>query len=190
MEIISRKEAKEQGLTRYFTGVPCPKGHIAEKTISNGNCAECLKEYKRNWAKNNPEETKLRKKKTYQKNIETIKKYSRYYYQKNAEEKREYTRQWKKANPEKRNAMEAKRKASKMQRTPIWANQSEITMWYEVAEVLSRSGIKFHVDHVVPLQGKTVSGLHVENNMQILPAYINISKHNQWNWEIQKHGYA
>ena len=44
MKIISRKEAKESGLTRYFTGSPCKYGHIAERFLSCGHCVACSKE--------------------------------------------------------------------------------------------------------------------------------------------------
>mgnify|MGYP002480306686 CR=1 FL=1 len=37
----SRKEAKELGRTRFFTGVPCKRGHVAERVVSNGACIEC-----------------------------------------------------------------------------------------------------------------------------------------------------
>ena len=43
MKIISRKEAKEKGLKRYFTGQPCKYGHIAERQTSNHGCIICLK---------------------------------------------------------------------------------------------------------------------------------------------------
>jgi hypothetical protein len=84
-------------------------------------------------------------------------------------------------------SLQNQRKLLQKQRVPAWSNKEEITMWYEVAEVLSRSGVKFHVDHVVPLQGKNVCGLHVSENMQVLPAHLNISKNNQWDWEAQSH---
>ena len=42
MEIITRKEAKEQGLKKYFTGKPCPRGHISERYMS-GRCVACSK---------------------------------------------------------------------------------------------------------------------------------------------------
>ena len=41
--IISRKEAKAKGLKRFFTGIPCEKGHISEKLVSNRGCCECAR---------------------------------------------------------------------------------------------------------------------------------------------------
>lgn len=46
-EIITRKEARAQGLKRYFTGAPCKRGHIAERHVSNLTCIECGKEKQR-----------------------------------------------------------------------------------------------------------------------------------------------
>jgi hypothetical protein len=46
--IISKQEAKEQGLKRYFTGKPCSKGHISERLVSTSQCTECLAEYRKN----------------------------------------------------------------------------------------------------------------------------------------------
>ncbi|RWZ87313.1 MAG: hypothetical protein EO766_12370 [Hydrotalea sp. AMD] len=43
MDIISRKEAREQGLIRYFTGVPCKHGHMSEKLTSSATCLECIR---------------------------------------------------------------------------------------------------------------------------------------------------
>lgn len=43
MDIISRKEAKEQGLTRYYTGMPCIHGHVCERYTRNYACTGCQK---------------------------------------------------------------------------------------------------------------------------------------------------
>jgi hypothetical protein len=43
MEIISRTEARNKGLPRYFTGKACPHGHIAERTVGGKHCVECNK---------------------------------------------------------------------------------------------------------------------------------------------------
>lgn len=42
MKLISRKDAKAQGLKWYFTGKPCPKGHISKRAV-NGGCYACNK---------------------------------------------------------------------------------------------------------------------------------------------------
>jgi len=51
VQVINRKEAKALGLTRYYTGKPCLKGHVCERRLCNGNCVECdrrrLKDYKK-----------------------------------------------------------------------------------------------------------------------------------------------
>lgn len=78
------------------------------------------------------------------------------------------------------NAYNSHKKHNKRNRTPSWADLDNIKMFYEVASVLSRSGVLFEVDHVVPLHGKTVSGLHVEENLQVIPAWQNRKKRNKF----------
>lgn len=65
----------------------------------------------------------------------------------------------------------------KIQRTPAWASRAAITQFYrKAAELTKATGIVHHVDHIIPLRGKLVSGLHVENNLQILDAKSNLTK--------------
>lgn len=87
---------------------------------------------------------------------------------------------WRKKNPAKCNAMNAKNRAGKIQATPAWADQSRIECYYSVAAMLNREGLqKWHVDHFYPLNGKTVSGLHVDNNLRVIPAVENLRKGNR-----------
>jgi hypothetical protein len=79
-------------------------------------------------------------------------------------------------NPERAKANKARHRAAKLRATPAWANRDEITAIYKTSIAL---GPGFHVDHIVPLQGKTVCGLHCEANLQIIPSSVNISKHNR-----------
>lgn len=76
------------------------------------------------------------------------------------------------------------RRQLKSQRMPSWLNNSDlwvIEQWYNAAKALSKElGAVFHVDHIVPLQGENVSGLHVPWNLQILPARENIIKGNKF----------
>ena len=73
-----------------------------------------------------------------------------------------------------RNALGAKRRASKLQRTPAWADIEAIKQFY----LNCPKG--YHVDHDVPLQGVNVSGLHVLNNLVYLTASDNVKKGNKW----------
>ena len=60
-------------------------------------------------------------------------------------------------------------------RTPPWADQVAIRAIYKEAK--SRG---LTVDHIIPLKGELVSGLHVQNNLQLLPASVNSSKGNKF----------
>ena len=88
------------------------------------------------------------------------------------------------ANPGKVNAISAKRKAAKLQRTPNWLTVDDyhaIRTLYETAAALTKAtGIKHQVDHILPLRGKTVSGFHCPTNLQILTATENRSKYNKF----------
>lgn len=83
-------------------------------------------------------------------------------------------RKWKLANPGIVNAHCAARFAAKMRAVPAWADREAIKRIYVAAREL-----KMHVDHIVPLRSPVVCGLHVENNMQLLPPAENIRKGNR-----------
>jgi len=77
-------------------------------------------------------------------------------------------------------AASSTRKAAKLNATPVWANEKYIKLWYKLAQVeAKRTGRVVHVDHIIPLQGKNVCGLHCEDNMQLLLAEDNYSKGNK-----------
>lgn len=83
--------------------------------------------------------------------------------------------------------IQMKRKTSKLQRMPKWLTEFDllkIKCYYQVAAMYSKeSGFDWHVDHVIPLQGKNVSGLHVPSNLQIIPAIENMRKNNHYEVE-------
>jgi 5-methylcytosine-specific restriction endonuclease McrA len=79
---------------------------------------------------------------------------------------------------------DAKRRADKIQRTPKWIKDvfvDEIKVIYNRANLIKKfTGEAWHVDHIVPLKGKKVSGLHVPWNLQLLPASENLTKSNKF----------
>lgn len=77
-------------------------------------------------------------------------------------------------------AMSALRRAARVRAKPAWADDRLIREFYETADALNMwTGEWHHVDHIVPLRGKTVCGLHTQANLQILPATENLSKLNR-----------
>ena len=72
--------------------------------------------------------------------------------------------------------------AAKLKRTPIWLTKDDIWLISEAYDLASTRtkmfGFSWHVDHIVPLQAKTVSGLHVPWNLQVIPGRDNIAKNN------------
>ena len=90
------------------------------------------------------------------------------------EEVAEMYRAWQKANPGRCRAIGAKRRSAKLQRTPVWADHLVISMIYEDCPA------GHQVDHIYPLQGDTVSGLHVPWNLQYLTKSENCSKGNRY----------
>lgn len=72
------------------------------------------------------------------------------------------------------NERSARRKAQKLKATPKWANL------FKIKEIYNNCPDGYHVDHIIPLQGKNVCGLHVENNLQYLTAFENMSKGNNF----------
>lgn len=79
--------------------------------------------------------------------------------------------------------LQRQREATKLNRTPKWADTLRIKAYYDVCAFFNEVNgyIKYHVDHIVPLKGKNVSGLHLHNNLQIIPAKENMSKGNRHN---------
>lgn len=166
MKKISLAEANTAGLTKYFTGNPCKRGHIVERFTKNKTCVECDRE----WRQRNKQQIKNRNAEYYQRNVE---KYHQYYEQ-NAERYKENEQRFRTANPGRINAYSAKRRAALLQATVAWSELEEIAKLYEQAQ---KDG--YQVDHVIPLQGKTVCGLHVLDNLQLLPEEVNNQKRNK-----------
>jgi len=99
----------------------------------------------------------------------------------NKEKVKEYSQRFYLANKHKNAAREAKRRCGKRMATPVWADRGYVDFFYKLAKIEeSRTGKSVHVDHIVPLQGKNVCGLHVEYNLQLLFANDNFSKGNRF----------
>lgn len=99
----------------------------------------------------------------------------------NPETNKDRIAKWRKENPARLAYQSAKRRTAQIERTPSWADMDEIALIYKQSASLGRLlGKKTHVDHIIPLQGKFVSGLHVPANLQIAFAEDNLRKGNNY----------
>jgi 5-methylcytosine-specific restriction endonuclease McrA len=131
----------------------------------------------------NPEKIKNIRDSYLTKNREELREKFNLWREQNTELANQLTRQWRKNNPAAVAAGTAKRRSERIKRTPKWLSKEQlgaIKDWYYAAEMLSKIfPWSMHVDHIVPLQGGNVSGLHVPWNLQLLPAKANLSKGNK-----------
>lgn len=225
MKIISRAEAKELGLKRYFTGVPCKRGHVCERYTGDSKCVECKAEEVAEWRAENKERAAEKAAVWYAKNKERKAEKAAAWRAENKEYEAgrkaawratnkervaETNAAWRAANKERRaetkaawraankervaetdaawratnsgavKAIKARRRSAKLLRTPVWSEVELIKEFYRDCP----NGC--HVDHIIPLQGKLVSGLHVLANLQYLPASENDSKGNKFDpWTFE-----
>lgn len=122
----------------------------------------------------NREANKAKSKRYYQQNTAYFAEYKREYYAEKGPLVRARRKAYRKRNLGKCNAADRKRRIAKMQRVPKWADLKAIASFY------ANCPPGYHVDHIIPLQGKNVSGLHVLSNLQYLPAAENIRKRNKF----------
>lgn len=161
-----------------------------------------IKDKKAEYAKKYREETKVERavwqKEYYEANKSEIALYQKQYWEANKNRKIAYDQEYYLANKDKRSAQQkqyhitnkdkhaaknAKRRAKKIQATPNWLTKEhleDIEELFLCARMFKLyTGQEYHVDHIVPLQGKNVCGLHVPWNLQVIPAKENLSKSNK-----------
>ena len=153
--LTPRKIARALGHLNYEGGI-CSKNekHGGFRYTSTGQCVKCLSE----WSKDNKEKVNIRNKK---------------YRENNPHKARKFTKEWSSKNRDKRNASLASYRASKHQAEPLWCEHEKIKTLYEKAKEYN-----MEVDHIVPLQGKSVCGFHCWHNLQLLDRGHNASKSN------------
>jgi hypothetical protein len=184
----TRAEAKATGATHYFTGEPCKHGHIAPRK-TKGACIECLKvewqkaaetraDYFREY--NQREDIKDRKNEWYQENRDAVIAAAA---TRPAAVLREYRNAWKANNKVQIRADTKARRRKHRDATPPWLTRrqkSEIRQIYQIAITMTQTtGEQYVVDHIVPLRGESVCGLHVPWNLRVITQDENLKKSNK-----------
>lgn len=139
------------------------------RQIAYGMNPEERRQKTREWRERDAEKTKISRRASYVKNLEKTK---------------QLTKRWKAENPGKVLASRNSRRCAELKRCPKWLTPEDFSYMeglYTFARYCKLAlGEAYHVDHILPLCGKYVSGLHVPSNLQIISASENLRKSNNW----------
>ena len=112
--IIDKKDAKRQGLSRFFTGNPCKHGHVAERKVSGGCCVECVKVNSIRYREKNLEKVRAKSREWETNNKEKVNAKVRKRRHKNPERYAAYKFAWRQANRESERAKDRERRAKNL----------------------------------------------------------------------------
>lgn len=163
----------------------------------NGRCITCVKLKAAEYYASNKEKVLARMKTPKVREAERARDRKRYQTPKRKAQKYDSSNKWRLSNPQKRKEIcarynakpqakiaaaerRAKRVAREGKAMPSWADKHVIHFFYTTMKYLRKEGINVHVDHVIPLFGKYVCGLHTHTNLQLLMADMNIRKSNKF----------
>jgi hypothetical protein len=178
-----------------MTERPCKRGHISKRRTKSGTCLQCEAELSRARYQADPIAGCARTKAYYWANHGSYRATKNAWRARNAKKARASfiewraknrdkalaaTKSWKARNHHRVIALIMQRQAQLLKAMPTWADREAIRVIYEERErIVRETGVDHHVDHVYPLQGKDVCGLHVPWNLQVIPALANQRKSNR-----------
>jgi hypothetical protein len=151
--------------------------------VRGNTCKACVSAYQQAYREANTERIAEGKRQWKLANKDHVVARDRLYAEKHPERRTQARKKWTAANPGKDTASKARNHQSRQKRTPPWLSVDDVWLIeqaYELAAVRTKMfGFSWHVDHIIPLNGRSVSGLHVPTNLQVIPWQENLRKGNR-----------
>lgn len=182
------QEALKLGVKEYNNGLPCKYGHYGNRNAKSRSCIKCNAERVAKYKVNNPEKVRANSRKFYYNHYEQELNRHAIYRNNNRKKCNEAQKKYKLKNVERYAALNranvSRYASAKLNRTPKWLTEFDVFVikeMYDLAVIKTKLyGFMWHVDHIIPLKGKLVSGLHVPSNLQVIPATENLRKLNKF----------
>lgn len=161
---------------------PADAFYVRSSGLRRRRCKVCMSSANALNYESNRDRVSARGKARYAEEGDTVRERHREQYQRDRDRVRAKHAEWRKSNPGRCNALSTRHKLRRREQMPSWADPSAVELAYAFARAWSRAtGTPHHVDHIVPLNGRgTVSGLHCEANLRIIPAAVNLSKQDRF----------
>lgn len=146
---------------------PCKRGHSL-RYIQSKKCVECMRVARSVWQKEHLEGARI---------------IAQRWRDNNPQRAKEVHARYRAIDPARARAKIVGYRTKKSEAMPKWLTEEDrlkiLEVYAEAARLTIETGILHHVDHIIPLQGEIVSGLHVPWNLQAIPAKDNLSKSNK-----------
>ena len=170
---LAEKKHRESNAESYAA----LKRNRREKTKSRDN--QRGREYK----EKNKDQLREKRKIYNHKNKEEIAKKHKEYWARTREKRLSKMKEWRDENKGARSSLQAKRRSAKIMAIPSWFGEFDEFVWGEAARLVQlrriATGLGWAADHMIPLRGKEVCGLHIGHNCQVIPSFLNNMKHNK-----------
>lgn len=180
----SKDEARSLGIKYYSTGKPCKHGHLAERLVSTGACAECNRASSRDHARANADAHREHARQYWR-----AKKDDPEWREKDRQRVREGLARDREQRPEYWRARARARDAQKAGATPQWLTDEQQAAIIAIYQDAASRDTPHHVDHIIPLNHPDVCGLHVPWNLQVLTAEENLRKSNSFDGTLDNEGW-